>query len=182
MPTVVATPAASNANSYLTVAEADTIADERLDMATWTAASADDKARAVIAATRTLDPLPWDGYRDNGTQALSWPRAYALNPDRAYDATNTDAFFLDTVVPDRLKRGTALLAFAYVKAGTTDLRALDDGEALVSKTIGPISKTWDLAQRAAGLARVDGVMDQIGPLLRGGQDGTPYGQLPMVRV
>jgi hypothetical protein len=50
-PVLVATLAGANSNSYITVANATTYFDNRLDAADWTAASADNKAASLITAT-----------------------------------------------------------------------------------------------------------------------------------
>ena len=76
---LVATPGASNANSYLTVAEADAILDNRLNTTAW-----DDSLQqeeALIQATYRLDQYDYVGITadeyletDEPTQALKWPR------------------------------------------------------------------------------------------------------------
>jgi len=75
--TVVATVGAANANSYLSVAAADDLADDYLGPLNWTAATTDNKGRALITATRYLDQLEWLGSRATTTQSLAWPRSGA---------------------------------------------------------------------------------------------------------
>ena len=75
--TVIATPGAANANSYLSVAAADDLADDYLGPLNWTAATTDNKGRALITATRYLDQLEWLGSRATTTQSLAWPRSGA---------------------------------------------------------------------------------------------------------
>jgi len=84
MPTVIATVGASNANSFVTVAEGDTYCDARLNASAWTDAEDDDKAKAVIEATRELSAKMWVGSKSTTAQALAWPRAYATDPDAAW--------------------------------------------------------------------------------------------------
>ena len=94
MPTIIATPAASNANSYTTAAEALVYFDERLPLPTpWE--DADSQERLLIMATRTMDSLAqatkrlvtpsggepyylvgrkWTGVPSTTTQRLAWPR------------------------------------------------------------------------------------------------------------
>lgn len=74
MPTVVDTVGSASANSYLSVASATSLLDERLGIAAWTDATADDKARAVIMATREIDSFRYVGYKISQAQALEWPR------------------------------------------------------------------------------------------------------------
>lgn len=86
-PAIVATAGAANANSYLTIAEGDAIADTMLGTLAWSGATDDDKARALITATNGLDTLGWIGTRATTTQALAWPRENATCGDKDYDAT-----------------------------------------------------------------------------------------------
>lgn len=179
MPTLVATAGAADANSYVTVAAADTRLAESLGYATWAALATDDKERALIAATRELDTLPWVGWRYTNTQSLSWPRRFAVNPDRAYDEDDEAVlYFGATEIPARVIEATCRLALAFASAGTDDLVKVDGDAGLVSKTIGPISKTFAVESRPVGLARISGVMDRLTPLLQTARVGTTN----MVRV
>jgi hypothetical protein len=82
-PTIVATAGASNANSYLTIAGADSIANGMIGTLAWASASADEKARALITATNGLETLRWIGERTSATQSLSWPRTGANCGDKS---------------------------------------------------------------------------------------------------
>ena len=73
--TVVATVGSATANSYLTVADADTLLNLRLGIDLWTAASTDDKGRALIMATRDIDSNRFHGYKVDSAQALEFPRS-----------------------------------------------------------------------------------------------------------
>lgn len=95
MPTVDATVGGASANSYALVADADTYFDERLHATAWTGATADDKARALIWATRMLDDLDWLGSAAATTQALRWPRT------GVYDREND--LISSSVIPDDIK-------------------------------------------------------------------------------
>jgi hypothetical protein len=70
---ITATVGSASANSYLTIAAADTIAATMLGTLAWTTATTDQKTRALITATRGLDTLDWIGYRATETQALDCP-------------------------------------------------------------------------------------------------------------
>lgn len=83
--TLVATPGSSSANSYITLADAQSyIDDERLEAAPseWTDASTGTKSKALISATRVIQSIPFPGRsyywgpRVNGQvrQALFFPR------------------------------------------------------------------------------------------------------------
>lgn len=75
MPTIVATAGAVDANSYVTLAEAETYMTTRLHITTWTAATNTQKESALIWATRLVDrTLRFNGAKASDTQALVWPR------------------------------------------------------------------------------------------------------------
>ena len=83
MPTLNATVGDAAANSYLTTADADVIADTMLGTLAWSSATADDKARALITATNGLDTLNYIGTKATATQGLLWPRTDAACGDKA---------------------------------------------------------------------------------------------------
>ena len=103
--TVVATVGSTSANSYLTVAEGDGIADLYLGTLNWTSASTDNKGRALIMATRYLDELSYIGEKVTTTQALLWPRS---------DAACGDWSFTTTELPQPIRQATFDLAEALL--------------------------------------------------------------------
>lgn len=79
--TVVATPKASNANSYATLAESNTYHEAHPYSTTWDDAGTDERNRALVTATRMLDLwFDWHGESTTLTQALLWPRRGVLKP------------------------------------------------------------------------------------------------------
>lgn len=121
--TLVATPGAANANSYLTEAEADDYFEARLPLATpWD--EADSKAALLVMATRTIDAMfrgtkilvqaygsieahylvrrTWTGAPALTTQRLAWPRSGMFDQNGNTIATS--------VIPEDLKFATAELA------------------------------------------------------------------------
>jgi len=59
---------------YGTVAEADTYFAERLHNSAWTAATTDDKEKALLQATRSIDCLKFEGEKTDDAQLLQFPR------------------------------------------------------------------------------------------------------------
>lgn len=64
-----------------TIEEANTYFNNRFNATAWTSASTDDKARALLQATKDLETIRWigDKYYDvpkgaANHQALQWPR------------------------------------------------------------------------------------------------------------
>ena len=72
--TINATVKGENANSYVTLAEANDYFDTSPDSSTWTNKTDDQKKRALISATRWIDTLVFYGDRCDDSQALKFPR------------------------------------------------------------------------------------------------------------
>lgn len=159
--TIVATVGAADANSYVTLIEAEAYMESRRNASLWDAATTDSKNRALVEATRDLSTRTYDGDRVTTTQALAWPRQWAPDPD-----SPTGDYFLSTVVPQRVKDATCELAFQFVKAGTTDVAALDPNDGVIEKTVDVLKTRWaEPHTRAKGLARYPRVYELIRPLL-----------------
>jgi hypothetical protein len=108
-PILVATLAGASSNSYITVADATTYFDNRLDASDWTAATADNKAAALITATSWLDTVEFYGDRSATTQALKWPRT-----DVTCDGVEATASF----IPREIKDATCEAALALLRNPT----------------------------------------------------------------
>lgn len=133
MPTLIATAGASNANSYCTVAEADTYHETHLYATAWTDADDDNKAIALIWATRLLDDtMAWNGTPTDSTQALRWPRFQVL--DR--EGIN---YLPDDVIPVWLKNATAEFARQLISAD----RTADRGYGIKSVQADVVSMEFD---------------------------------------
>jgi hypothetical protein len=81
---LVATPGAANANTYALVADVDAFILNKYVptgvAAKWTALSTPQKEAALQRATQLLDRhVRWGGCVESDVQALSWPRAWALD-------------------------------------------------------------------------------------------------------
>jgi len=72
--TITATLSSATANSYVTLAEANTYFETVPDSTTWTNNTRDQKNKALIAATRWIDTLVFYGDRCDHGQALKFPR------------------------------------------------------------------------------------------------------------
>ncbi len=72
--TINATVKDANANSYVTLAEANTYFETVPDSSTWTNKTDDQKNRALISATRWIDSFVFYGDRCDDGQALKFPR------------------------------------------------------------------------------------------------------------
>ena len=72
--TINATLKSETANSYVTLAEADSYFETVPSSTTWDDKTDDAKNRSLISATRWIDSLNFYGDRCDADQALSWPR------------------------------------------------------------------------------------------------------------
>ena len=72
--TINATLKSETANSYVTLAEADSYFETVPSSTTWDDKTDDAKNRSLISATRWIDSLNFYGDRCDEDQALSWPR------------------------------------------------------------------------------------------------------------
>lgn len=109
--TLNATVGAPDANSYGTVAEADTYLSYRVGASAWAAKLADEKIQALVSATDRLDQERYKGARASATQRLEWPRVGVV--DAGGNAVSS------AVIPQRIKNAEFELAFVYVTAPAT---------------------------------------------------------------
>ena len=72
--TITATLSSASANSYVTLAEANTYFETVPDSTTWDDKTVDQKNSALIAATRWIDTFVFYGDRCDNGQALKFPR------------------------------------------------------------------------------------------------------------
>ena len=72
--TITATLSSATANSYVTLAEANSYFETVPDSSTWTNKTDDQKNRSLIAATRWIDTFVFQGDRCDENQALKFPR------------------------------------------------------------------------------------------------------------
>lgn len=124
--TIVATPGAANANSYLTVEEANAYFKSRVPLSTpWE--NVDDKSAALVMATRVINAVAvakrmlsdgyyftsrgWTGSPATAVQSLAWPRV------GMYDMNGN--VIPSDVIPQALKDATAELAGQLIISDTT---------------------------------------------------------------
>jgi len=79
---IIATPGASDANSYATLDQANAYMNTCLYISDWDNATDTNKKRALISATRIIDEqMDWDGKIASDTQSLKVPRTQWYNQD-----------------------------------------------------------------------------------------------------
>lgn len=132
---LIATPGASNANSFGTRAEADAYFEGRGFVGAWTALVAANKDIYLVWATRLLDrELQWAGSVTSTTQSLSWPRQDVL-------ARNNQTFLDSTTVPQEIKEASFELALALCQRDLT-VDSSVESQGIKAFSAGPVSFTF----------------------------------------
>ena len=120
----IVTPPAANADSYISLADANTYFSSRLSSGAWTGATDANKEAALKRATALLDAEDWVGEKsdDLASNSLRWPRSLVYNKDG--QSLPSDA------VPQAIEYATAELAIELLEEAaatgaaqvTTDLK------------------------------------------------------------
>lgn len=93
-------------NSFVTVAEANSYFENRLDVAAWTEASDTVKAQALVTATSVLNDQNWIGTAISDSQQLAFPRSGSyFDPRLGYEVS------LGNEVPNRIIDATYEMAY-----------------------------------------------------------------------
>lgn len=98
----------SNAESYLSVDDADTYWDAHGQLSAWMTSTVAQKEEALRVGTQYIDMnygSRWKGYRTNSGQALDFPRSDIVDRDE-YDVDSDD-------VPTKLEQATAEAAYRH---------------------------------------------------------------------
>jgi hypothetical protein len=83
--TIVATVGSATANSYATLAEANSFVEgltQSDDVVAWGTSTDDEKNRALFSSTRRIDREKFLGAKVSDTQARQWPRSGVRVPDQ----------------------------------------------------------------------------------------------------
>lgn len=154
--TIVSTPGAVNANSYLEVAEATAYFATRVGITAWD--NADDQALLLVMATRVMEAMfgsarrelihqplrgsiaayyltypTWTGFATTTTQALTWPRTGMF--------TRTGVAIGTMIIPQEIKNATAELA-GQLAIGDRTLDNEVIAQGLTSLKAGSVSLTF----------------------------------------
>jgi len=118
--TIHHTVGAANANSYLSLSDAQSLIDgliEDDDVVEWASATTDQKNRALYTAAQRIDRERFLGARATDTQSLQWPRTGVRKPDTyintyavGFPFRITTDYFTDTEIPDQIKKAQAVLS------------------------------------------------------------------------
>lgn len=139
---------ANSYTSYATVVEADAfLAVDPVRSATWNALTPDQKGTNLVASTRRLDALCWQGTKVGGAaQQNAWPRNDVFYPDGT-PVTNSD-------VPQEVEDACILLAGTVALDATASQVTVGSPKAKTIKA-GSSSITYFSSAAAAGLLLPD---------------------------
>ena len=128
---------------YVSVTDAETwLAAHITNIAAWTAATAGQKATALMEASDHLDSLPLKGLRyfPLVNQTREFPRF-----DPGLYQANSDALYLSaydpSAVPDEIKNACCLEALEILKSGDT-LRRENQEQGVASQSISGASESY----------------------------------------
>lgn len=129
-----------DADSYVGVGEADAILLAEVGNESWPESAAEDRERALRTATRVIDMTQrWLGVPTTTTQALAWPRMYAMRPDGSGGEIASDE------IPTALKVAVTYFA-ARLLQEPTYLHDLDDA-GVAAKSAGGTSRSYRTQQQ-----------------------------------
>lgn len=119
-------------NSYVSLAEANSYFEDRIDVAAWSEASDTQKSQALVTAASILEILDWAGTAVSDLQALAFPREGSyFDPRLGYPVDFT------STIPDRVIKAQYELAYHLLNNDGL----LDDSGGVDNLTIGPIQLT-----------------------------------------
>jgi hypothetical protein len=120
-------------DSFVSLEYADAYFSRRPYSAAWTSADETAKESALIAATRHLDILEWEGFRTSKGQPLSWPRRFVLDHEGELVASDT--------IPSRLAQAQCELAIVSLRDDLTQT-----APSIKSKRVGDLQIEYESAQ------------------------------------
>ncbi len=125
-------------NSYVSVADTDAFFADKLfaDASPWEVATAANKERALITATRRIDALSLVGTKADPLQALEFPRAWQVWEG------DEPGVYVETGVLPNVKRACMEEALATLAGEEEPLRVRLQREGVTSAKIGSTSETY----------------------------------------
>ena len=134
-----ATVGGANANSFVTLAAANTYFETRTHATSWTGTN-EAKEKALITATQRLNQETFAGVKASTTQALKWPR---------YDTADADGYpYASDAIPQALKDATCELALELMATAALAQSKLTNYARL---KIGPLDITPQQPQKSGAL-------------------------------
>ena len=139
--TINATLQSETANSFVTLAEANTYFETVPDSTNWDNKTDDQKNRALISATGWIDTLVFYGDRCDADQALKWPRSN-YHVDRVE--------LTCSAIPNEIKKATYLLAFELANDTSSITGTTGDTGLYESVKLGEMEVKYNTSSQAVG--------------------------------
>jgi len=152
----------ADANAYANAADGDAYHDGHLYATAWTAATAPNKEKALVMATRLIDgQFQFGGVKIKDTQALQWPRESCHDPDA--DGWNGGTL-ADNVVPKAVVEATCEMARELLIADRT---AAPAGEGLKYENTGTTQTGYDKKDKRPVISHIaQAMLAKYGSLLK----------------
>ena len=159
----------ADANAYANVADGDAYHAGHLYASAWTAATADQKAVALVMASRLIDAeYQFGGTRSVASQALQWPREDCPDPDAG-------DMVAETMVPKAVVEAACELARELLVADRT---AAPAGEGLKYYNNAGVQTGYDKADKRPIIPAVaQALLAKFGSLIK-----SKSGSVKLVRV
>lgn len=150
-----------NADSYISLADARTLADQY----GWELPADDTEAEQALrngAQYVDLQEPRFSGSRVSIDQTLSWPRT---------GATNTFGFDIpDNSIPNQIKCGQVAAAVEYGLG--TDVRASSDGKNIASEeVVGAVKQSFFNNGKSSSTVEITKALDCLRPVMNGSSGG-----------
>lgn len=158
-----------NTNSYVSIADADTYFETRIDSANWVDAEDEIKEQALVTATALIDDNAWIGSAVSSSQALAWPRKNAIYND---DRLGLQVTIAEDELPSRVK--TAVYEQALHLVNNEDV-LMGQTQTFESISVGSISISDSNGDTTKTPIRPSTALKPIRPLIRKGSTGQGAG-------
>ncbi|MHB1125235.1 MAG: DnaT-like ssDNA-binding protein [Ramlibacter sp.] len=142
----------ADAESYATVEQADAYLAAR-NYPAWALLAPEAKEAALRMATAYMHAFAWKGIRSYQTQALDWPRTGVV----------ADGYPVDG---DRVPAAVRNACIELARRASTGELAPDQGQQIASKSVGPVSVTYQAGSTNA--RRFPHVAVMLSSLMHGG--------------
>lgn len=162
----------SNANAYVSVADADSYNSDRGNTL-WSDLSTQEKEQAIVRATDYMVQvyrLRWKGYRVLPTQALDMPRSFMIIDDFQYAGLNGytiiggNYYYPNNIVPTEVKNACIELA---MRASQGELNP-DLTQGVIREKVDVIEVTYD--QYSSQSPRYKAIDNMLQPFFSGSQN------------
>ncbi|QQV75873.1 hypothetical protein H5J25_09610 [Sphingomonas aliaeris] len=118
-------------NSYIGLADANTIAAGRLFATGWNASTDETRAKALATATASLDQMRWAGRPVAPTQPLAWPRV----PERCPPGYPLSAPTPPEILTACVELAIHLIANGQQSSAPVQMRTIGDTSVMYFATI-----------------------------------------------